>query len=141
MRLTPLISFYFLRLLSSILYELFMALCCRLVKILTTQHLPKLNSKRCLLKKVYVFFSNFKNDIDRHFFFCNMSFFFDFQIKKIKETSLSANQDKSETKTMTWKVEGQTQNRSTPKRGRPVDESSLVVELGPMEIRTFILTF
>ncbi|KAL8472457.1 hypothetical protein ACS0TY_029611 [Phlomoides rotata] len=62
-------------------------------------------------------------------------------IKKIKETSLSANQDKSETKTRTWKVEGETQNSSTPIKGRPVDISSLVVELGPMEIRTFILTF
>ncbi|KAJ9564548.1 hypothetical protein OSB04_000514 [Centaurea solstitialis] len=60
-------------------------------------------------------------------------------IKTITETSLSANQDKSAIKRMPWKVEGGSATETTPIRGGPVDPSALVVELGPMEIRTFIL--
>ncbi|PIN15023.1 Glycosyl hydrolase, family 38 - alpha-mannosidase [Handroanthus impetiginosus] len=62
-------------------------------------------------------------------------------IKTFKETSLSANQDKSEIKQTTWKVKGETQNEAAPIRGGPVDAASLIVELGPMEIRTFVLRF
>ncbi|KAK4784826.1 hypothetical protein SAY86_019194 [Trapa natans] len=63
-------------------------------------------------------------------------------IKKLKEMSLSANQEKSEMKRMTWKVEGDTGgSQPAPVRGGPVDNSTLVVELGPMEIRTFMLNF
>ncbi|XP_051127486.1 alpha-mannosidase isoform X2 [Andrographis paniculata] len=62
-------------------------------------------------------------------------------IKSLKETSLSANQDKSGMKT-SWKVERKASGRDQVSiRGGPVDMSTLVVELGPMEIRTFILTF
>lgn len=64
-----------------------------------------------------------------------------FQIKKVKETSLSANQEKSEMKRVSWEVEGQRQSEGGAIRGGRVDASSLVVELGPMEIRTFILSF
>ncbi|KAK4416850.1 Alpha-mannosidase [Sesamum alatum] len=63
-------------------------------------------------------------------------------IKTLKETSLSANQDKSEMTRKTWKVvQGETNSEPAPIRGGPVEFSSLVVELGPMEIRTFIVTF
>ncbi|KAL0350287.1 UNVERIFIED_CONTAM: Alpha-mannosidase, partial [Sesamum radiatum] len=63
-------------------------------------------------------------------------------IKTLKETSLSANQDKSEMTRKAWKVDkGETNSEPAPVRGRPVDFSSLIVELGPMEIRTFIITF
>ncbi|XP_022885754.1 alpha-mannosidase-like isoform X2 [Olea europaea var. sylvestris] len=62
-------------------------------------------------------------------------------IKALKETSLSANQDKSEMKRMTWEVEGQNGNDPDPIRGGPMDMSTLIVELGPMEIRTFLLRF
>lgn len=55
--------------------------------------------------------------------------------------SLSANQEKSEMKRMTWKVEGDSGKEPTPVRGGPVKSSTLVVELGPMEIRTFLLKF
>ena len=61
------------------------------------------------------------------------------QIKTITETSLSANQDRSAIKRMPWKVEGGSGNETAPIRGGGVDPSALVVELGPMEIRTFIL--
>ncbi|XP_019182706.1 PREDICTED: alpha-mannosidase-like [Ipomoea nil] len=61
-------------------------------------------------------------------------------IKAIKEMSLSANQEKSEMKRKSWKVEGDNGSEATPIRGGPVDLSSLVVELGPMEIRTFVLS-
>ncbi|PIM99013.1 Alpha-mannosidase [Handroanthus impetiginosus] len=62
-------------------------------------------------------------------------------IKTLKETSLSANQNRSEMKRTTWKVEGETQKEAAPIRGGPVDSSSLIIELGPMEIRTFVLRF
>ncbi|KAI3712813.1 hypothetical protein L1987_71379 [Smallanthus sonchifolius] len=60
-------------------------------------------------------------------------------IKMIKETSLSANQDKSTIKKLPWKVVGGNGSEPPTVRGGPVDPSALVVELGPMEIRTFIL--
>uniref|UniRef100_A0A803KWE4 Alpha-mannosidase n=1 Tax=Chenopodium quinoa TaxID=63459 RepID=A0A803KWE4_CHEQI len=68
------------------------------------------------------------------------------QIKEVKEMSLSANQEKSEMKRLKWRVEGEdTSNvgarEHIPLRGSPVDGSTLVVELGPMEIRTFLLKF
>ncbi|KAL6220707.1 hypothetical protein ACLB2K_008463 [Fragaria x ananassa] len=63
------------------------------------------------------------------------------KIKELKEMSLSANQEKSGMKKMKWKVEGSTGEEPTPVRGGPVDSSTLVVELGPMEIRTFLLKF
>lgn len=62
-------------------------------------------------------------------------------INEVKEMSLSTNQEKSEMKRMTWKVEGDSGNEATPVRGGPVNNSTLVVELGPMEIRTFLLKF
>lgn len=63
------------------------------------------------------------------------------QIKEITETSLSTNQVKSEMKRLNWKIEGGDENTSSPVRGDPVDSEALVVELGPMEIRTFLLKF
>ncbi|KAM1810189.1 hypothetical protein ACFX12_026980 [Malus domestica] len=62
-------------------------------------------------------------------------------IKEVKEVSLSANQEKSEMKKMKWKVEGDGGDEPAPVRGGPVDSSALVVELGPMEIRTLVLKF
>ncbi|XP_043698627.1 alpha-mannosidase isoform X1 [Telopea speciosissima] len=61
-------------------------------------------------------------------------------IKEVREMSLSTNQEKSEMKSMKWKVEGDVVEKP-PIRGGPIDGSSLVVELGPMEIRTFLLSF
>ncbi|KAG8660242.1 alpha-mannosidase-like isoform X2 [Manihot esculenta] len=62
-------------------------------------------------------------------------------IRELKEMSISANQYKSEMKRMTWKVEGESGDEASPVRGGPVDSSTFVVELGPMEIRTFLLKF
>ncbi|KAK8963513.1 hypothetical protein KSP40_PGU009537 [Platanthera guangdongensis] len=62
-------------------------------------------------------------------------------IKEVKETSLSANQDKSEMKKMNWRVEGDGADHPAPVKGGPVDMSTFIVELGPMEIRTFLLRF
>ncbi|KAG8388779.1 hypothetical protein BUALT_Bualt02G0160700 [Buddleja alternifolia] len=64
-------------------------------------------------------------------------------IDVVKETSLSANQGTSEAKKrrMSWAVKGESGSEAdAPIRGGPVDMSTLIVELGPMEIRTFILT-
>lgn len=56
--------------------------------------------------------------------------------------NLSANQEREEMekKRLSWKV------KDAPKevpamRGAPVDSSKLVAELGPMEIRTFLIKF
>ncbi|KAJ1689196.1 hypothetical protein LUZ63_013351 [Rhynchospora breviuscula] len=62
-------------------------------------------------------------------------------IKEITETNLSTNQVKSEMKRLKWKTERKEDHISQPLRGGPVDSKSLVVELGPMEIRTFLLKF
>ena len=64
------------------------------------------------------------------------------QIDKIIETSLSANQERKavENKRLKWKVQGFAADEKVV-RGGPVDPSKLVVELGPMEIRTFIISF
>lgn len=67
------------------------------------------------------------------------------QIAKVTETSLSANQERTEMlkKRLVWKIEGSSSSKEEPKlvRGRPVDPKTLVVELAPMEIRTFIIDF
>ena len=57
--------------------------------------------------------------------------------------SLSANQEKAEMekKRLVWKVEGSAEKKSTVLRGEPVHPEKLVVELAPMEIRTFIINF
>ena len=60
---------------------------------------------------------------------------------QIKEMSLSTNQEKSEMTKKTWKVEDDSGEEPTPLKGGPVDNSTLVVELGPMEICTFLLKF
>ncbi|XP_048333920.2 probable alpha-mannosidase At5g13980 [Ziziphus jujuba] len=64
------------------------------------------------------------------------------KINKIEETSLSANQQRAEMerKRLVWKVEGSTEEPKVS-RGGPVDPTKLVVELAPMEIRTFIINF
>uniref|UniRef100_A0A0E0J2I3 Alpha-mannosidase n=1 Tax=Oryza nivara TaxID=4536 RepID=A0A0E0J2I3_ORYNI len=66
----------------------------------------------------------------------------DKKIVKIVETSLSANQERSamEKKRLKWKVEGPPADEKIV-RGGPVDPSKLVVDLGPMEIRTFLINF
>ncbi|KAK9678800.1 hypothetical protein RND81_11G233900 [Saponaria officinalis] len=64
-------------------------------------------------------------------------------IKEVKEMSLSANQEKSKMRRLEWRVEDDETNaeKTPPLRGGPVKASTLVVELGPMEIRTFVLKF
>ncbi|KAL6642500.1 hypothetical protein ACP70R_020681 [Stipagrostis hirtigluma subsp. patula] len=62
-------------------------------------------------------------------------------IKELTETNLSANQKKSEMKKLNWRVIGDTESGPAPTKGGPVDSQALIVELGPMEIRTFLLKF
>ncbi|KAL0464041.1 UNVERIFIED_CONTAM: Alpha-mannosidase [Sesamum latifolium] len=65
------------------------------------------------------------------------------KINKVKETSLSANQERAEMerKRLSWKVEGSNAKQDTVSKGGPVDPVKLIVELAPMEIRTFIIDF
>lgn len=67
-----------------------------------------------------------------------------YQIYDIREMSLSANQEREEMekKRLSWKVEGCSNKQEAPgPRGGPVHPAELVVELAPMEIRTFIIDF
>ncbi|XP_041998923.1 probable alpha-mannosidase At5g13980 isoform X1 [Salvia splendens] len=63
------------------------------------------------------------------------------KINKIKEMSLSANQERAEMerKRLSWKVEGSDTGHRSDSRGAPIDPVKLVVELAPVEVRTFIL--
>uniref|UniRef100_A0A7N0UN86 Alpha-mannosidase n=1 Tax=Kalanchoe fedtschenkoi TaxID=63787 RepID=A0A7N0UN86_KALFE len=65
------------------------------------------------------------------------------EISKVTETSLSANQERAEMekKRLVWKVEGSSKEEPKVVRGAPVDPSELIVQLAPMEIRTFIVEF
>ncbi|BFG32218.1 hypothetical protein CerSpe_184920 [Prunus speciosa] len=71
--------------------------------------------------------------------------FADKKINKVAEMSLSANQERAEMekKRLVWKVEGSSEEEAAAKvmRGGPVDPTKLVVDLAPMEIRTFIIDF
>ncbi|EHA8592165.1 putative Alpha-mannosidase [Cocos nucifera] len=66
----------------------------------------------------------------------------DKKVSTITEMNLSANQERAsmEAKRLKWKAEGYTGSGSVV-RGGPVDHTKLVVELGPMEIRTFLIKF
>ncbi|KAL2500188.1 Glycosyl hydrolase family 38 protein [Abeliophyllum distichum] len=66
----------------------------------------------------------------------------DKKIIKVTEMNLSANQERREVekKRLDWKVEGTTEEVSVVKGGG-VDPVKLVVELAPMEIRTFVIEF
>lgn len=72
-----------------------------------------------------------------------MKLFPDKKIRKVTEMSLSANQEREEMikKRLVWKVEGSQNDKSKALRGGPVDPIKLVVEIAPMEIRTFIIEF
>ncbi|KAK4603124.1 hypothetical protein RGQ29_011909 [Quercus rubra] len=65
------------------------------------------------------------------------------KIGKVTETNLSANQERTEMekKRLVWKVEGSSREENKVVRGGPVDPDKLVVELAPMEIRTFVIDF
>lgn len=56
--------------------------------------------------------------------------------------SLTANQgrEEMENKRLVWKIEGSKNDEPAALRGGPVDPQKLVVELAPMEIRTFVVT-
>lgn len=56
---------------------------------------------------------------------------------------MSANQERGEMekRKLVWKVEGGFTEESKVVRGGPVDPTKLVVELAPMEIRTFFVDF
>ncbi|KAK4392822.1 Sialyltransferase-like protein 1 [Sesamum angolense] len=64
------------------------------------------------------------------------------QIGKVVEMSLSGNQERSEMekKRLAWKAEGWG-GESKLTRGGAVDPGELLVELAPMEIRTFVIHF
>ncbi|KAG6556620.1 hypothetical protein Mapa_001561 [Marchantia paleacea] len=62
------------------------------------------------------------------------------RIDKIEEVTLTANQKKSDVKPLQWNVEGNISS-TVPLRGHHHKKHEVLVELGPMEIRTFIASF
>lgn len=64
------------------------------------------------------------------------------QISKIVEMNLSASQERQqmEKKKLKWRVDS-SPSANTVVRGGIVDPTELVIELGSMEIRTFVLNF
>ncbi|XP_044502287.1 alpha-mannosidase At3g26720-like isoform X3 [Mangifera indica] len=67
----------------------------------------------------------------------------DKKISKLTEMNLSANQERSamEKRRLAWKVDRSAEAEGKVVRGGPVDPSKLVVELAPMEIRTYLIDF
>ncbi|EEF51696.1 probable alpha-mannosidase At5g13980 [Ricinus communis] len=65
------------------------------------------------------------------------------KINKVTETSLTANQERAEMdrKRLVWNAEGFSGDENKVARGAPIDPVKLVVELAPMEIRTFLVDF
>ncbi|KAL4362664.1 hypothetical protein GQ457_04G014770 [Hibiscus cannabinus] len=65
------------------------------------------------------------------------------KINKVREMSLTANQGRAEMekKRLVWKVEGSSKEAPKVVRGGAVDPATLVVQLAPMEIRTFLIDF
>ncbi|KAK8540344.1 hypothetical protein V6N13_038897 [Hibiscus sabdariffa] len=65
------------------------------------------------------------------------------KINKVREMSLTANQGRGEMekKRLVWKVEGSSKEAPKVVRGGAVDPATLVVQLAPMEIRTFLIDF
>ncbi|KAL3512072.1 hypothetical protein ACH5RR_024789 [Cinchona calisaya] len=65
------------------------------------------------------------------------------KITKVIETSLSANQEREdmEKKRLVWSAESSSNEVHNISRGGSVDPVKLVVELAPMEIRTFLIDF
>ncbi|KAK9120231.1 hypothetical protein Scep_018324 [Stephania cephalantha] len=63
------------------------------------------------------------------------------KISKVTEMNLSANQERAEMekRRRVWRVEGMLNEEPKVVRGGPVDPAKLVVELSPMEIRTFVI--
>ncbi|KAH9627166.1 hypothetical protein KSS87_018406 [Heliosperma pusillum] len=63
-------------------------------------------------------------------------------VTKVTEMNLSANQERAEMerRRLAWRVEGSSDKETQVSRGGPVNPVDLLVELGPMEIRTFLLT-
>jgi len=62
------------------------------------------------------------------------------QIIEVVEVSLSANQKKSDMKKLEWSVENEEFQKDIL-RGRPMGKDERSVEIAPMEIRSFLITF
>ncbi|XP_074275157.1 alpha-mannosidase At3g26720-like isoform X1 [Silene latifolia] len=62
-------------------------------------------------------------------------------VTKVTEMNLSANQERveMERKRLVWKAEDSSDKETQVSRGGPVNPVDLLVELGPMEIRTFLV--
>ncbi|GAQ90184.1 lysosomal alpha-mannosidase [Klebsormidium nitens] len=63
------------------------------------------------------------------------------KIKAVTEMTLSGNQARSNVQKLVWRVENEPFSEAPKLRGSPFGRGSFLVELGPMEIRTFEIIF
>ncbi|KAH6810146.1 Glycosyl hydrolase family 38 protein [Perilla frutescens var. frutescens] len=109
------------------------------VAILTLQ---ELNNNEVLLRLAHLYESGEDKDLSAMTQVELKKLFAGNRIGRVVETSLSANQERTEMerKRLVWKAEKE-QRSTKSTRGGAVDPVKLVVELAPMEIRTFLFHF
>ncbi|KAI4339645.1 hypothetical protein MLD38_024562 [Melastoma candidum] len=108
------------------------------VAILTLQDL---GDKRVLLRLAHLYEIGEDKDLSKIASIELRKLFPGKQIGKVSEMSLSANQERSEMekKRLVWQVEGEKGEDGQVLRGGPIDPTILVVDIAPMEIRTFVV--
>lgn len=100
--------------------------------------LQELNEEEVLLRLANLFEVDESTRLSRTSTVDLLNLFPNHKIKEVKEVTLSANQEKSEVKKLEWNIEA---SEASPKilRGRPLRDDETIVEIAPMEIRTFLL--
>jgi alpha-mannosidase len=100
--------------------------------------LQELNEEEVLLRLANLFEVDESTRLSRTSTVDLLNIFPSHKIKEVKEVTLSANQEKSEVKKLEWNIEA---SEASPKmlRGRPLRDDETIVEIAPMEIRTFLL--
>lgn len=63
------------------------------------------------------------------------------KIEEVVELNLSAVQEKSEMKSLDWRIEGEENDMDEQFKRNKIMNEEFIVELAPMEIRTFQLEF
>jgi alpha-mannosidase len=103
--------------------------------------LQELNDGRVLLRLVNIFEVDESEKLSKSSTVDLSSLFPNKKINDVVEVTLSANQKKSDVKKLEWIVEGNEATGKNIVRGRPMRKDDTDVEIAPMEIRTFYITF
>jgi len=103
--------------------------------------LQELDDGRVLLRLANIFEVDESEKLSKSSTVDLASLFPNKKVMDVVEVTLSANQKKSSVKKMEWIVEGAEAAKKESLRGRPMREGDTNVEIAPMEIRTFYITF